>query len=71
MLRIVDGESKLAFEAGIAHSVTTGQLSGFGGWEVIGHADYTFDPGKGVSGVERQVYAHNLLKLGLLYYCWR
>jgi hypothetical protein len=55
VLRIVDGESKLAFEAGIAHSVTAGELSGFGGWEVIGHADYTFDPGKGVSGVEASI----------------
>ena len=55
VLRVVDGESKLAFEAGIAHSVTTGELSGFGGWEVIGHADYTFDPGKGVSGAEASI----------------
>ena len=30
VLRIVDGERKLAFEAGITHSVTTGELSGFG-----------------------------------------
>jgi hypothetical protein len=55
VLRIVDGESKLAFEAGIAHPVTAGELSGFGGREVIGHADYTFDPGKGVSGVEASI----------------
>lgn len=47
VLRIFDGEEKLALEASVAHPVATAKEGGFVDWPVVPHADKTLNPSRG------------------------